>query len=227
MLKQMLRSFLLLVVSLLFIMPLSAQTVDFFTVTSETLNARTGPGIEYDIIGRLGRGATFQILEYSVTENWVLVDLGYAQAWVFRRLGTVQSYNASVVTTNTATVTTQTTTTDASTLGQGGGFAPPVVVPTVTIPTVTETGVDLTVTQTVEEFNSTIGVTNTLRIRFAPNLTSRIIGFIPFDQRATPIGRTANGTWIQVQYEDTVGWVYFLYVAFPPAIDVRELPVTG
>jgi uncharacterized protein YraI len=95
------------------------------------------------------------------------------------------------------------------------------------MPSVTETGVDLTVTSTQAEFNSTVGVTGTLRIRSAPTFSSRILAAIPYDKRATPLGRNAIGTWIQVEFEGTVGWVYFLYVAFPPAIDVVSLPITG
>ena len=220
MFKPVIRLTIMMLLSLLLIVPTFAQTTDIFTVTSATLNARTGPGIQYDIVGRLQRGSTYNILDYSPTVNWVLLDLGYAQAWAFRHLGEIESFNVPT------TVNVPTSPIVDPILGQGGGFAPPIVVQT-TIPTITETGVDLTTTSTPEEFNSTFGVTTTLRMRISPTLNARIIGAIPYDQRATPIGRTANGTWIQAEYDGTVGWVYFLYIAFPPAIDVRTLPITG
>ncbi|MGJ3238692.1 MAG: SH3 domain-containing protein [Anaerolineae bacterium] len=218
------RSMLLVLIMALFSLPVIAQTNDTFRVTAPTLNARTGPGIEYDVVARLGAGSSYPIVSYSVTRNWVLLDLGYTQAWAFRHLGRVTSafQPNSVLTTQPATTTSN----GLGALGQGGGFAPPVEI-IITQPLVTETGVDLSVTSTSAEFNSTIGVTTNLRMRNAPSSNGRILTVIPFDQRATPLGRTANGTWIQVAYGDTVGWVYFLYVAFPPAIDVRALPVTG
>ena len=219
MLKKVLRGLLLILAVTVLALPVFAQTGDRFRVT-QSMNARSGPGIEYDVVARLGPGGIYDIIEYSPTANWVLIDLGYTQAWAFRHIGEVISLNP--VTTTTTTTTTTTVVTNA---GQGGGGGAPVV--TVTTPLVTSTGVDLSVTMSQDEFNSTIGVLGTLRIRSAPSLSGRIITVIPYGQRATPIGRNYNGTWIQVNYEGTIGWVYFQYTAFPPAIDVTQLPVTG
>ncbi len=218
--KIILRTLLFALIVTLFALPTFAQTGDTFRVTADVLNARTGPGIEYDIVARLGGGAEYSILNYSPTRNWVLLDLGFTQAWAFRHLGEVRS----PVTVTIPQVTPPTVV--APSLGQGGGVVVPVITSS-SLPLVTETGVDLSVTSTIEEFNSTIGVTSTLRLRFAPTFHSRIISAIPYDQRATPIGRNAMGTWIQLEYEGTVGWGYFLHVVFPPAIDVRTLPITG
>ena len=218
--KIVLRTILFGLIATLFALPTFAQTGDTFHVTADVLNARTGPGIEYEIVARLGGGAEYAILDYSPTRNWVLLDLGFTQAWAFRHLGEVSS-PVTVV-----TVPQVTTTNVDPSLGQGGGIVVPVITSS-SVSLVTETGVDLSVTSTIEEFNSTIGVTRTLRLRFAPTFNSRIVSAIPYDQRATPIGRNAMGTWIQLEYEGTVGWGYFLHVVFPPAIDVRTLPITG
>lgn len=218
--KLIIRSTLFMLIATLFALPTVAQTGDTFRVTSAVLNARSGAGIQYEVVARLGRGASYDILDYSPTRNWVLLDLGFTQAWAFRHLGEVTS-PVGVVTVQTSPATVV-----DPTLGQGGGFNVPVV-PILTTPLVTETGVDLSVTSTPAEFNSTVGVTTTLRIHISPTFNSRFLGAIPYDQRATPLGRNAMGTWIQIDYQGTVGWVYFLYVAFPPAIDVRTLPITG
>ncbi len=225
MFKHLMRGLLLTLIMALFALPSFAQTGDTFRVTVQNMNARSGPGIEYEVVARLPRSGMYDILQYSPTANWVLLDLGFTQAWAFRHLGEVSSPVTPAMMTGTITTTT-TTVFDPSSLGQGGGFAAPVI-PVITMPSVTETGVDLTVTSTQAEFNSTIGVIGTLRVRSVPSLNARILTAIPPEGRPTPLGRTARGTWIQVDYEGTVGWVYFLYVAFPPAIDVTALPVTG
>lgn len=216
--KQILRLVAIVVALLIFTVPTFAQTGDTFRVMAQTLNARTGPGIEYDVIAQLGRGAEYPIVAYSPTRNWVLLDLGFAQAWSFRHLGEVIS---PVV----VTVIETTPTNVDPTLGQGGG----VVVPTIvyTNQNVTETGVDLSVTITQEEFNSTLGVISNVRIRIEPTFESRIISFIRYGDRATVLGRNFNGTWIQVDADGVVGWVYFRNVILPPAIDVVALPITG
>lgn len=213
--KKILRGLLLILAVAILAIPAFAQTGDRFRVT-QSMNARSGPGIEYDVVARLGAGAVYDIVQYSPTANWVLIDLGYTQAWAFQHIGEVISDNP---------VTTTTTTTVITNPGQGGGGGAPVT--TTTTSTVTATGVDYSVTMSQQEFNSTIGVLGTLRIRSAPSLSGRIISAIPYGQRATPIGRNYNGTWIQVNYEGVVGWVYFRYTAFPPAIDAGQLPVTG
>lgn len=222
MFKYSIRTILIIILVALFALPSFAQTGDTFRVTAQGMNARSGPGIEYEVVARLSRSGMYSILDYSPTRNWVLLDLGFGQAWAFRHLGEVTVQRTTVVTTNT---TTTTPIFDTSGFGQGGGFLPPAV--TIIMPTVTETGVDLTVTSTQGEFNSTVGVIGTLRIRTAPSLSAHVLAAIPPEGRPTPLGRTSTGTWIHVNYEGTVGWVYFLYVSFPPAIDVRTLPVTG
>ena len=222
MFKHLTRGILLVLTVALFALPSFAQTGDTFRVTVQNMNARSGPGIEYEVVARLPRSGMYSILQYSPTANWVLLDLGFTQAWAFRHLGEVSSPVAPVMTTTTITTTGST-----ASLGQGGGFAPPIITTTMVIPDVTETGVNLTVTSTQSQFDSTVGVLGTVRLRSAPSLNARILTAMPPEARPTPLGRTSRGTWIQVDYNGTVGWAYFLYVAFPPAIDVTALPVTG
>jgi uncharacterized protein YraI len=76
-------------------------------------------------------------------------------------------------------------------------------------------------------FDGTIGVTANLTIRNRPTRASASVGRIPFSGRATPIGRNDFGTWIQVNYAGTVGWISIFYVQPPENFNVFELPVTG
>jgi uncharacterized protein YraI len=81
--------------------------------------------------------------------------------------------------------------------------------------------------QQLDTFDSTIGVKATLTIRRAPTRESAALGRIPFGGRATPLGRNEFGTWVQVNYAGTVGWVSIFYVQPPETFNVFELPVTG
>lgn len=195
----------------LFAFPTAAQTGDVFMVQTASLNARTGPGIEFPVVARLGQGAMYDVLAYSPTQNWIQIDLGFTTAWVFRRLGTIYSTSGIVSEANASTTFT------VQSLGQGGGAEPPA-------PVVITTVIDA---QTPAEFNSTIGVLNNLNLRAGPSTNFRILWRIPTGDRATPIGRNATASWIQVNYEGQVGWVSARFIAVPPSINLASLPVTG
>lgn len=212
------RFVLILVALSLFALPFSAsaQTGERFEVQTDRLNARTGPGIEFPVVAQLGRGGVYDVLAYSPTRNWIQIDLGFTTAWVFRHLGTVTSPSGVVTTGNVVT----TTTTNTANLGQGGGGGAPATTTTTVV--VTTVG-----TQTIEDFNSTIGVLGNLYVRTGPDTSFRPLTIIPLGGRATPIGRNAGGSWIQVDYQGTVGWVFATFVAAPPAVNLSALPVTG
>jgi len=193
----------------LFVLPTIAQTEDMFRVTANPLNVRTGPGIEYEIVGQLYSNSMYPIVAYSPTRNWVLLDLGGVEAWAFVHLGDVISASGA----------------EDANLGQGGGAVVPT--DTVTVVTLINTIDEAIEIDPADYFNATIGVTATVNVRRSPALNAQPLTFIPYGQRATPIGRTDNGIWIQVNYEGIVGWVYFMNVAFPPLLNVTTLPVTG
>ena len=63
-----------------------------------------------------------------------------------------------------------------------------------------------------------------LRLRGGPGTTYRILDVAPNGTTVTVIGRTADGSWIQVEYEDTVGWMAAWYTDVSG--DLNDLPVT-
>jgi uncharacterized protein YgiM (DUF1202 family) len=229
--------FALLLASLTFLVaPVSAQS-DLFRVTS-TSNVRTGHGIEYSVIGQVYSGYVFNILAYSPTANWVQIDLGNGRSgWVFAHNGEITrlTNNTPVVTTNPPVVTTTTVVT-TSNAGQGGGYPAPttttvVVVPSSSLgqgggsPAPVVSSNQITGVMTIEEFNSTVGVSASANMRSGPNLWNNIVWIIPYGERAVPVARNANGTWILVNYAGREGWVWFELLAAPPAIDLTALPV--
>lgn len=195
-----------------------AQTGTYVRVSTDRVNVRTGPGIEYDIIGQAFYGNTFPVIEYSYTGNWLHVDLGNGSSgWVFHAL--VTEYN------NNGTPVVGSATVQGSTLGQGGGA---VAIPdnslgqgggAAPVTTTTIVAVDLST------FNSTVGVLANMNMRIGPGTEYRAIWVLPYDQRAVPIARTATGSWILVQYGGYEGWISGRYVVAPPAIDIAALPV--
>jgi N-acetylmuramoyl-L-alanine amidase len=213
--------------------PVAAQS-DLFRVSS-TSNVRTGHGIEYPVIGQVYTGYVFDILAYSPTANWVQIDLGNGRnGWVFAHNGEITrlSNNTPIVSTNAPVVTTPTT----SSLGQGGGAPAPSTSVIVTVPSSSlgqgggapapiTSSTQITGIMTIEEFNSTVGVTASANMRRGPALWHNVVWIIPYGERVVPVARNANGTWILVQYAGREGWVFFELIAAPPAIDLTALPV--
>lgn len=219
----------LIVCMALIIAPVSAQTATF-TLTSDVANVRTGHGIEYPVIGQIFQGSIFPIIAYSPTANWVQLDLGGGRnGWVFVHLGTVNGNgtNTPIVTTNLgqgggggapntggSVVIAPTTAQATGNLGQGGGFPAP-----------STSSSQITGTMSIEEFNSTVGVTASANMRRGPGLSFGIVWIIPYGERAVPLGRNANGTWIYLNFDGREGWVFFELIAAPPDIDLTALPV--
>jgi uncharacterized protein YraI len=232
--KKLLITCLLLLCLALLVAPVSAQS-DLFRVSSDVANVRTGHGIEYPVIGQVFQGYVFNIIAYSPTANWVQLDLGNGRnGWVFAHLGEVTrlTNNTPIITTSPV-VTTSTTIVTTSNLGQGGGF--PVPATTVVIPTSSlgqgggfaapVTSSQFTGMMTIEEFNSTVGVTASANMRRGPGLGFGVVWIIPDGERAVPVARNANGTWILVNFGGREGWVFFELIAAPPAINLTTLPV--
>ena len=53
----------------------SNQAKQKITVTANLLNVRIGPGINYAIIDRVSKGATFELLE--INNGWGKIDKGW------------------------------------------------------------------------------------------------------------------------------------------------------
>jgi len=216
----------------LLIVPVAAQS-DIYRVTSDVANVRTGHGIEYPIIGQVFQGSFFNILAYSPTANWVQIDLGNGRnGWVFAHLGEISRNNSNtpIVTTGNlgqgggfpaptygtggSVVIAPTTGQSTNNLGQGGGFPAPIL-----------NSSQITGIMSIEEFNSTVGVTASANMRRGPGLEYGVVWIISYGERATPIARSANGTWILVNFDGREGWVFFELIAAPPSINLSTLPV--
>lgn len=71
----------------------------------------------------------------------------------------------------------------------------------------------------------TMTITNNVRFRSAPSTDAAIIGSLPFDTTVDTVGRSADGAWIQVNYQGQSGWVSSKFGHLSD--DLNKLPVTG
>lgn len=63
-------------------------------------------------------------------------------------------------------------------------------------------------------------------VRIAPFPTSPSLGSIPYNSEVHGLGRSANGSWIAVNWENTdIGWVLEEIILWHPDFDVTTLPV--
>ncbi len=53
-----------------------------FTVTGTSINVRSGPGLSYEVIGRLNRGQTVEVMGANADYSWWMIIYRQQQAWV-------------------------------------------------------------------------------------------------------------------------------------------------
>jgi hypothetical protein len=84
--------------------------------------------------------------------------------------------------------------------------------------------------KTAANEGSPTGVTATvyagrLNMRQGPSTTYEIITKLPWGTVVPVVGRTANGSWLQVSYQGATGWIWAAYTAIEG--DLAAVPVTG
>jgi uncharacterized protein YgiM (DUF1202 family) len=68
----------------------------------------------------------------------------------------------------------------------------------------------------------------TVNVRNAPSTRgTTILGKMPLGSSASVVGRTANNSWWQVDYQGVVGWVSATYARLQTSANVNNIPVTG
>jgi uncharacterized protein YraI len=67
----------------------------------------------------------------------------------------------------------------------------------------------------------------TVNIRQGPGTQFARLARLPAGRTAALVGRIANNTWFQVNYNGIVGWVSAEFVVLTPGADLNSVPVTG
>lgn len=68
----------------------------FLTIESARQNVRTGPGLEYDVIGQLSQGETAQVVGATTTFDWVVINYRGQNGWLATYLLEVTGDRATV-----------------------------------------------------------------------------------------------------------------------------------
>lgn len=73
----------------------------------------------------------------------------------------------------------------------------------------------------------TAQVIDWLRVRSGPGQGYLVIANAPINSQVVMLGRTASGNWIQVNYQNTLGWVSREWLTFPVNFTLSQLPIDG
>ncbi|MFN8377677.1 MAG: SH3 domain-containing protein [Anaerolineae bacterium] len=66
-----------------------------------------------------------------------------------------------------------------------------------------------------------------VNVRSAPSTSASKLATMPVGATATVIGRTADNTWWQVNYNGIVGWASAEYAVIQQNVNINNIPVTG
>ncbi len=67
----------------------------------------------------------------------------------------------------------------------------------------------------------------TVNLRSQPNTSGAILDKIPFRGTAQVVGRNANNSWWEVNYNGLTGWVSSTWAHIPPGTATSQIPITG
>jgi len=166
-------------------------------VMNEFLNVRTIPAIGASVIDTVEAGYVFDIVTgRSADGEWVRVDYQCNEGWI--NLTPTLTIEGDL---NALPVR------DPRSIPAGGFESP-------------RAGFTQQVGP-IEAF-----ATDGLRMRAGPSTAYPTIGNINFNQRFTLTGRNRCGNWLQVNFENTLGWVAARFVQ-PVNGDIRTLPEGG
>jgi uncharacterized protein YraI len=190
----------LLGLGLLLLIPLfgsAAQGGVRIVVVNEFLNVRTIPAIGAPVIDTVEAGYVFDIVTgRSADGEWVRVDFECNEGWI--NLTPTLTIEGDI---NALPVR------DPRTIPAGGFESPRAGFSQQTGP--------------IEGY-----ATDGLRLRAGPSTAYPTIGNVNFNQRFSITGRNRCGNWLQVNFENTLGWVAARFVQ-PIGGDIRTLPEGG
>lgn len=154
-------------------------------VTAGVVNVRSGPGLNFELVGQLPENSSTRVIGRNETGDWWQVEFPAAdggRAWVADTVvnfvgdrNSVQVAADSVVETPTNTPT-----------------------PTPTIPVIA----------------GTIEVLEPVNVRDEPSVESALIGGLYLGDSANVVGISEDGEWWQIEFEDGEGWVSAEFVRF-------------
>jgi uncharacterized protein YraI/beta-lactamase class A len=188
------------------------------SVTAEaigTANVRTGPGIEFDLVGTIASGTQYPIVGRSSRFPWLLIELPNSLGWVFTDLVTVRGDLNTVpfsdfIGGRTVVPGTAAPTSEAG--GTGGGNEPVIV-------STAAPGVTLTPTQPPADAGPTADPTQVFaealdqaNVRYGPDINAPLVGRIRAGELYPVTQRHLLYPWIEIFFPNSpsqFGWVYY------------------
>lgn len=155
-----------------------------------TVNVRTGPGTEYDIIGQLTSGDEVQVTGRSDDEgNWLRVDFNGREGWVAYFTVTVlgDALNLEIVESRDTEIA---------------------------VPPVAATPIPQAVTSDVF-----VTAYRTVNVRTGPGINYVPIGDLDAGSMADVTGRSVDDRWLQIEYGEQKGWVAYFVVSLSGSLD--------
>ncbi len=162
-------------------------------MTTVNLNVRSGPGLQFPVLGVADEGATGEILGLSPDGDWYAVKVdtsvfGNGQVWVMGKYVTLSNPTGQTLPTIT----------------------PPLLPSKLNVPQPNTNDPQVTMLETAT-------------IRQGPGLEYPVFGVTPSGGRAIVIGNSEDEEWWAIKLETTTGWVYKSYTYAQKTDDVPEL----
>jgi uncharacterized protein YraI len=189
-------------------------------VTAEAIgsaNVRTGPGTNYDLIGKIESGTAYRIVGRSAYYPWYLLSLPNTLGWVFKDLVTVRGDLNNVPFTEMI-VTDLPLRQPTATEFQGAlpptrtATLPPTPEPQVTyviLPNATDA--QPAALPTLPQVTGVQAKVGTLvNVRYGPSVNDPIMGQAYPGQTYPVLRRHSNGAWVEIQFPGVAwqrGWV--------------------
>jgi len=163
-------------------------------ISTVNLNVRSGPGVQFSILGTVPEGTTGEILGLSPDGAWYAVKvstsvLGNGQAWVMAKYVTLSNPSGKLLPTIT----------------------PPLLPSELNVP---QPGTN----------DPRVTMLETATIRQGPSVDYPVFGVTPDGARAIVVGDSEDGEWWAIQLESSTGWVYKSYTYAQNTDEVPVLP---
>ncbi len=178
------------------------QSGEVIAQAYRTVNVRSGPSTEYDIIGQLNSGNEARITGRSDEEsNWLRIEFGVQEGWV--------AYFTVTVVGDASTLPVVEPLADRSS-------APGLIFPT---PTVEHSSGD-----------TFVSAFRRVNVRSGPGMEYQRIGTLDPGSSADIMGRTDDNEWLQIDFDGQQGWIAYFVVSVTGSLDdvtVAEVPSTA
>jgi uncharacterized protein YraI len=177
---------------------LVAQTGVTAVVVNEYANIRIVPAIGAEVIATVPAGYLFDVITARTGDNiWLRIDFNGEEGWVHTSTLSVLTGDAAVL---------------------------PVADPR----SIPFGGVEVPRSGLTEATSDILArATDWLRVRAGPSTGYPVLANAPIDTLMPLLGRTESSSWIQVNYEGTLGWVSSRYLQLPLGFGFAALPVGG